>query len=362
MPECAIISFRLGSHDGVSATTRNWQKVLEELGFRTFTVAGTGEADHILPGLAAHAPEPPSHEEVERAIARGQLTLVENMNSIPLNLRASRVVLTVLRNRRAIMHHHDPPWQRVQYAHQMDFPMHDLTWQHVVINDFTLRQMKERGIREVRRIYNPFDTNPEPGDRQGTRARLGVAEGEILVAHPVRAIQRKNIMGAIHIAEKLGGTYWLVGPAEDGYGPTLDFILESADCRVIHGHGAGATESGNPESADGEDRLSVADIYAACDVVVYPSFWEGFGNPPVESAIYRKPAIVSDYPAAEELRDLGFQWAYPWETRAIKGFLEEPDFALLEENFQIAERHLSIDAVKPQITQLLKDMGWHLGN
>lgn len=360
MPECAIISFRLGSHDGVSATTRNWQKVLESLGFHTFTVAGSGEADHILPGLAAHAPEPPSHEEMEAVLARGQLALVENMNSIPLNLRASRVVMTVLRNRRAIMHHHDPPWQRVQYAHQMDFPMHDLTWQHVVINDFTLRQMKERGIREVRRIYNPFDTAPKPGDREDARAKLAVAEGELLVAHPVRAIQRKNISGAIHITEKLGGTYWLVGPAEDDYGPTLDVILESADCRVIHGHGARAVGSGNPELADGEAKLSVADIYAACDVVVYPSFWEGFGNPPVESAIYRKPAIVSDYPVAEELRDLGFQWAYPWETGAIKAFLDDPDLALLEENFRIADRHFSVEAVKPQVKRLLQDMGWDI--
>lgn len=360
MPECTIISFRLGSHDGVSATTRSWQEILESLGFRTFTVAGAGEADYILPGLAAHAPEPPSHEEIEGLLARGQLTLVENMNSIPLNLRASRVVLTVLRNRRSIMHHHDPPWQRVQYAHQMDFPMHDRTWQHVVINDFTLSQMKERGIPEVRRIYNPFDAYPEPGDRESTRAKLDVAEDELLAAHPVRAIQRKNILGAIHITEKLGGTYWLVGPDEDGYGPTLDVILESADCRVIHGHGTSAAGAGNPELADGEDRLSVADIYAACDVVVYPSFWEGFGNPPVESAIYRKPAIVSDYPVAEELRDLGFHWAYPWETRAIKEFLEEPDAELLEENFQIVERHLSMEAIKPQIARLLKDMGWNL--
>ena len=357
MPECAIISFRLGSHDGVSATTRIWQKILERLGFRTFTVAGTGEADHILPGLAAHAPEPPSHEELEDVLARGQLVLVENMNSIPLNLQASRVLLTVLRNRRAIMHHHDPSWQRVQYAHLMDFPVHDPAWQHVVINDFTLRQMKERGIREVRRIYNPFDTEPEPGDRQSTREKLEVAEDELLAAHPVRAIQRKNILGAIHITEKLGGTYWLVGPAEDGYGPTLEAILKSAGCRVIHGHGARASGAGNPELADGEDRLSVADIYAACDVVVYPSFWEGFGNPPVESTIYRKPAVVSDYPAAEELRSLGFQWAYPWETREIKGFLEEPDLALLEENFQTAERHLSVEAVTPQIARLLQDMG-----
>ncbi len=347
MPACAIVSFRLGDHDGVSTTARIWQQILGKIGFSTYTVAGDGDVDHLLPGLAAGSEEPLSPEELQSVLAECQLTLVENMASIPLNLSATRVLLSVLRGRQAIMHHHDPSWQRAHLGHIAELPAHDPFWQHVVINDFTKHQMLARGIQAVR-IYNPFDINPWPGDRKATREMLGVAEGELLVTHPVRAIQRKNILGAVILAEKLGGTYWLVGPAEDGYGPTLEVILQSAECRVIHNQGE-ATAS-----------LSESDIYAASDVVVYPSWWEGFGNPAVESAIHRKPAIVSDYPIAEELRDLGFQWAYPWETEAVKTFLANPDTELLEENFQVAKRHLSIEAVKPQIAQLLKTMGWQI--
>lgn len=354
MPACAIVSFRLGSHDGVSITARIWQQILREIGFDTYTVAGDGDVDYLLPELAAYADDEPSIKDLQTVLSQSQLTLVENMASIPLNLPATRALLSVLRGQQAIMHHHDTAWQRAHLGHIAELPAHDPAWQHVVINDFTKRQMLARGFKATR-IYNPFDTDPSPGDRQAARGKLGVADDELLVTHPVRAIQRKNILGAIALAEKLDGTYWLVGPAEDGYGPTLEAILESAACRVIHGRGE-ITETPVAETSP----MSASDIYAASDVVVYPSWWEGFGNPPVESAIHRKPAIVSDYPAAEELRDLGFQWAYPWETRAMKAFLEDPAPELLEKNFQIADRHLSIEAIKPQITQLLQNMGWKL--
>jgi len=375
MPVCAIISFRLGQHDGVSVVAQHWQQILTDLGFETYTIAGEGRADILLPGLARYATEPPTATELEQALAPSDFALVENIGTIPMNLPASLEMLKTLKGHSAIMHHHDPSWQREHWMHITDLPGDDQAWQHVVINDITQVQMAARSF-DATRIYNPFETNPEPGDRAACRSRLGVSDEELLVFHPVRAIRRKNVPAAVRLAEKLGGVYWLAGPPEDGYGPTLDSILREAECRVVApvgGGGARGAEVGSgiagdsggagDGSRDNSDltnhhAISANDMYAAADLVVYPSWWEGFGNPPVEAAIHHLPAVVGDYPVAQELRQLGFKWFYPWEISDVANFLASPDRELLDHNFALAEQHFSFPVIQAQVKNLLEKSGW----
>ena len=74
-------------------------------------------------------------------------------------------------------------------------------------------------------IYNSFDPAPSPGDRAGLRGALGIPDATPLLLQPTRALARKNIGAAIALAEATGATYWLLGPAEDGYGPELDRLV-----------------------------------------------------------------------------------------------------------------------------------------
>ncbi len=349
MATCAIISFRLEQHDGVSVVADRWQQILSDLGFDIFTIAGEGRVDRLLPGLARHATTAPSASELAEALAPSDLTLVENIGTIPMNLPASLKLLDALAGRPAIMHHHDPPWQRPQWSHIFDLPRDDPAWQHVVINDLTRAQMSERGF-EATRIYNPFDIRPEPGNRTLCRQRLGVGDDELLALHPVRAIARKNVGAAVRIAEELGATYWLAGPAEDGYGPTLEQILGAAKCRVLSPPRLQPTAE-RPE-------LTTSDMYAAADLVVYPSQWEGFGNPPVEAAIHKLPVVVADYPVAEELRRLGFEWFYPTEIPRIAEFLATPDQQLLRRNHELAAQHFSMETIGQEVKTLLEKSGW----
>jgi glycosyltransferase involved in cell wall biosynthesis len=341
MARCAIVSFRLGLSDGVSVVAASWARALNTFGFDVVNVAGEGPVDRCLPALAMQPTHEPAIADLEAALADADLVVVENLCTIPLNLPAARAVAKTLRGRPAVLHHHDPPWQRPHFAHVTELPPNDPTWRHVTINDLTRREFAARDI-ETTVIYNGFDPDPSPGDREKTREILDVEADERLLVHPVRAIPRKNIPGALRLAEEVGATYWLVGPAAFGYDNELDALLKEARCRVIH-----RTVPG-----------TMSDVYAAADAVVFPSTWEGFGNPPIEAALHRRPAAVSHYPVADELRAFGFEWFDPDDPTKLDHFLRAPDDRLLERNHRIAVERFSFDRMTAELRAVLDDAGW----
>jgi glycosyltransferase involved in cell wall biosynthesis len=340
MAVCAIVSFRLGRSDGVSIVAATWSRALADIGFEIRTVAGDGPVDVTVPGLAIDAARPPSTDEVRAALSGADLVVVENLLSIPLNLGASRALASVLKGRAAILHHHDPSWQRDRFALVTELPPRDDAWRHVTINELTRRQMRDRGF-DATTIYNAFDVDEPMGDRAATRSEFGITADERVVVHPVRAIARKNIPKAIAMAEALDATYWLLGPAEEGYDDELEGLLARARTRVIH--------RGSPDRAG---------FYAASDVVAFPSTWEGFGNPPIEAAIFRRPVAVGRYPVADELRALGFRWFDPDDIATLETWFTHTDEGLLDHNQRIARRHFSYASMRDRLGALLDRAGW----
>ncbi len=360
MARCTIISFRFGPTDGVSVVARLWADALSVLGFDVDWVAGGVEPGwddlrpvRIVNGIGIGEPGPPDARMLTEALEGADLVVVENLCTIPLNPLASHAVAGVLRGRPTILHHHDPPWQRARFAHITDLPPDDPAWRHVTINDLTRRQMADRGLAAVT-IRNGFDPDPPPGDREATRHRLGLDSSaeDLLVVHPVRAIPRKAVDRAIALTESLSSpdhgdrsaTYWLPGPAEEGFGPELAGLLAAARCPVVR-----------------HPATSRADLYAAADVVAFPSIWEGFGNPPVEAALARRPAAVGPYPVADELRALGFRWFDSDEPGPLRTWLSAPAderVELLDHNQQVAVNELSTDRMTAGLKALLSKAGW----
>jgi hypothetical protein len=340
VPTCAILSFRLGLTDGVSIVADHWGRALTSLGFDVVTVAGDGPVDRLVPGLAIGADAPPDPTLLREVLADVDLVVVENLLSIPLNLPASRAVAAALHGRPAILHHHDPPWQRDRFAHITELPPDDRCWRHVTINELTRHEMAGHGVDAVT-IYNGFDVTLPAGDRVGTRRLLDVAGDELLVGHPVRAIERKGIPAALELTRALGATYWLLGPAEDGYDDELARLKAAARCRFLH-----------------HPLPFSPDVYAAPDLIVFPSTWEGFGNPPIEASIYRRPVAMSRYPVGEEIRSLGFRWFDVEDVAGIAAFLADPDPELLEHNHRLAVGHFSHEVMTGRIRDLLAASGW----
>lgn len=343
-PGAALLSFRLGGSDGVSVEAAKWAGALGALGFTVRTVAGAGPVDHFLPGLAIDAAEPPTDTEIGDALVGADLVVVENLCSLPLNAPAAAAVARVLRSRRAVLHHHDLPWQRRRFASSPP-PPHDPAWVHVTINDLSRRQLAEHGIAATV-VRNTFDVDPPTGRRARTREKLGIGSHQRLLLQPTRAIARKNVAGGLALAAGIGATFWLLGPAEDGYGPELERLLDSAGVTVVHGPG--------PDGAGAD----VVDAYAACDAVTLPSTWEGFGNPAIESAVHDRPLAIGSYPVADELRAFGFGWFAHDDAAGLGTWLEAPDPALLENNHDVARRHFSLAHLPGRLERLLEAAGW----
>ena len=346
-PIAAIVSFRLGGSDGVAIEAAKWAGALRTLGFDVRTVAGEGPVDCVLPGLAIAAAEAPSPAEVGDALADADLVVVENLCSLPLNERAAAVVAAVIRGRPAVLHHHDLPWQREQYARYPP-PPDDPAWMHVTVNERSRIELDRFGIAATV-VRNAFDVDAPAGDRHGTRGALGLRPDIRLVLQPTRAIPRKNVAGGIALAEALGATYWLLGPAEDGFAPELDRLLAEARTPCLVG----------PVVPGARER--VADAYAACDVVVLGSTWEGFGNPAIESAVHRRPLAIGPFPVAAELAAFGFRWFAHDDPGAVASFLDTPDPSLIEHNHLVARTHFALRDLPGRIGRVLESGGWAFG-
>lgn len=335
-----ICSYRLGGTDGVSIEAEKWHRAFASLGCSVTTVAGSGTPDILIPGLAADSDTSLHEAEIERAFADADLVVVENLCSLPLNPKAGAVVANVLKGRLAILRHHDLASQRPQFAHLHPPP----DWPqaiHVTINDLANKDLASHGIAATT-IYNAFDPDPPLGNRDWLRGHLGLGPSSKLVLQPTRAILRKGIPRALELATALGATYWLLGPAEDGYEPELERALDACTIPVLRGVPSTATD------------FSIDDAYAACDVVAFPSVQEGFGNPPFEAMTHHRPVAVGTYLVGQELRDrFGFTWFDANDPDPIARFMAKPDNSVLDANRHLVREHFSLNDLPRRLASLV---------
>jgi mannosylglucosylglycerate synthase len=350
MPEfsgrrAAILSYRLGAADGVSVTAAQWAAALGRLGMRVWTVAGEGRADVMVPGLALGARRPPSAAELGAALDGADVVVVDNVCSLPMNRAVGEAVAAHLAGRLAVLRHHDLPWERDCYAEVACWPPDDPAWRHVTISEQARRSLAARRGIAATTVYHGFDEHPCPARRQPVRDRMRVPAGP-LVLQPTRAIARKNVDVGLALTAALGGTFWLTGPAEDGFAGELEALLGRAEVPVRRRLPPG---------------MRMAEAYAACDAVVLPSSWEGFGLPLIESALHRRPIAVGDFPVARELAAFGFRWFDVREPEALRRWLADPDPALLDHNETLARARFGLDALTRRLGLLLSGaaMGHH---
>jgi len=240
---------------------------------------------------------------------------------------------------KVINHHHDFYWEReyfkkptakfIREVLETYYPPKDLNdrMRHVVINKQAKIDLKRKKGLDAKVVPNVFDFNRKLWKKDDFnndfKENLGIKDNQIIFLQATRVTNRKAIELAIDliavlnqvenksklIGRKLynGKTFnrdteyvlVLIGMHEggDGYERRLIEYASKMNINMII----------NPDLVDHSRRIeengnkvySLWDAYVHCDMITYPSIYEGWGNQFLEGLFAKKPQIVYEYSVFE---------------------------------------------------------------
>jgi glycosyltransferase involved in cell wall biosynthesis len=234
------------------------------------------------------------------AVESVDVLIPQNALAIPLQLPLGLALARLAESgMRMVAHHHDFAWERERFfpngvGEILDtaFPPLAPTVEHVVINTLAKRALRERRGAPSSVLPNvmDFEHPPAPGDGEAFRRYAGVVVGDTLLLQATRIIPRKSIELTLELAARLTDRAVKVVVTH----PSLDEGSEYARLLVHRAAELGVDYRLAPVGEPGQPTL--ADAYAAADLVSYPSRIEGFGNALLEAVYYGRPLLVNRYP------------------------------------------------------------------
>ncbi|MEA2023757.1 MAG: glycosyltransferase family 4 protein [Actinomycetota bacterium] len=285
--------------------------------------------------------------------------VVQNALAIPMQLPLG-VALTRLIEEMGVpvvAHHHDFGWERDRFTVcavpdivVRCFPPIAPHVAHVVINQDARDELRRRTGAEAFVLPNVMDFEQGPvrvGDGGAFRRQAELGADDVVLLQPTRVIERKGIELTIDLARHVADPSVRVVVTHqtdlaEGYWERLQRRASDfgVDLRLV---------------PVGGDASSLADAYAAADLVCFPSLYEGFGNALLEAFFYRRPVFVNRYSVYQ--RDIA-----PTGVRCIEIDGEVTDAAVdevrilladpgsaagaIEDNYGIGEEHYSYRVVR----------------
>ncbi|HJO94687.1 MAG TPA: glycosyltransferase [Victivallales bacterium] len=236
-------------------------------------------------------------------------------------------------NVKCIAHHHDFYWERDKFKKgTSDFinkcldtysPPDDPLIKHVVINELTRKELKKRKKIEAVVVPNVFDFSAPlwmlDNYNADFRKTVGVDQNDILILQATRIVERKAIELAIDVVgemlkkDNLNTLYsnklydgrqfrkenkiiFVLAGLHEFSSRYIELLKERAsNCKVKLLFINELIEDVRCNK-NGEKCYSLWDAFASCDIVTYPSIWEGWGNQFLETVFAKKPVIVYEYP------------------------------------------------------------------
>ena len=354
-----VVSHRLGGLDGVSIEAAKWVHAFRSLGW-TVTRAAGHFVDHeptdvVVRGMWADLPgmePPPVDADTIRWLCESHdLIVLDNAGSLWSAPEASQEWQRQALASRVptIARHHDPAWQGVALRTPTPdtVPLHHPALLHVLINELTRAEFARRWPvlveRDALRIaHNRVDVDELAfGERDATRARLGVGPDDLVLVQPARVeAANKNVPGAVAFARQLARVvdrqvrYWLTDPAQAS-GAIGEALQEAPG--LIRGHVS-------PQ----------ADMYAAADVVLLPSTWEGWGLPVVEGAAAGRLIVAGPYPVLDEIRAAGVEVYDPADVDEVAQLLadDQAHADVVDANRAVVRERFDLAALPGELEQL----------
>ncbi|MFV1971002.1 MAG: glycosyltransferase [Acidimicrobiia bacterium] len=265
----------------------------------------------------------------------------QNALAIPVQLPLGLALTDLIRGGiPAVAHHHDFSWERERFwpngvsdILNEAFPPVAPNLHHVVINSLAQRELMDRTGADSTVLPNvmDFEHEPTPGDGSVFRRHAGLGDADTVLLQSTRIVPRKAIELTLELAAGLdepGVRVVISHPERDEGDEYAALLLKRAE-------DLGVDLRLTPVGAPGEPTL--ADAYAAADLVTFPSRVEGFGNALLEAVYFRRPVLVNRYPVyVSDIAPTGFRFI------EIGGAIT--DHTLAEVEMWLADRRLGEDA------------------
>ena len=408
-----FISTRLAGTDGVSLETAKWAQVFEEEGFECFYFAGEldrpAERSHFA--AEAHFMDPqvmeinqkvfggnvrePSITEKIHQLARKLkgdlyafiekfdigLLVPQNALTIPMNIPLGLAITQVIMETGlpTVAHHHDFYWERDRFLTNavwdylnMAFPPDAPSIRHVTINTHANAQLGLRTGIAGTVIPNimDFENPPPPPDEYTARVRqdLDIKNDELFILQPTRVVARKGIEMAIELVSRLDMKAKLVishASGDEGYGYERRLREYSELMGVKTLFVDDIIKETRGQTADGRKIYTLEDVYPYCDLVTYPSTFEGFGNAFLETVYFRKPIVVNKYSIyTQDIKPKGFRaveldgYVTSAAVQQTKEILDKPQLCkeIVDHNYQIGARFFSFAVLRRRLKSYLAEL------
>jgi glycosyltransferase involved in cell wall biosynthesis len=397
-----FVSTRLAGTDGVSLETAKWERIFEQEGFNCFYFAGELDRPPEQSYLAAEAHFTyPEIDEIQNKVfdvsVRKRSTTVkihqlarklkddlhsfiekfdldliipQNALTIPMNIPLGVAITQVIMETGlpTIAHHHDFYWERDRFMTngvwdylRMAFPPDLPSIDHVTINSFANAQLALRCGVAGTVIPNvmDFENPPSPPDdyTSDVRQAFGIQDDELFILQPTRVVARKGIEMAIELVSRLGKKAKLVishASGDEGYDyqNRLKEYSEFLNVDTLFVDDIIDEQRGSTE--DGKKIYTLSDIFPYCDLVTYPSTFEGFGNAFMEAVYFHKPIVVNRYSIyTKDIKPRGFRaveldgYVTAAAVKETKEILEDNNLCeeIVDHNYEIGKQFFSFSVL-----------------